>query len=42
MTTLELLFMVSAIFWVLIFLYLAWLHGKIMKISKKLRKDEST
>ncbi|MFC1507477.1 CcmD family protein [Thermoproteota archaeon] len=38
MTTLELLFTVSAIFWVLIFLYLTWLHRKIMKISKKLNK----
>ena len=38
MTTLELLFTVSAIFWVLIFLYLTWIHSKIMKISKKLNK----
>jgi CcmD family protein len=38
MTTLELLFTVSAIFWVLIFLYLTWLHRKIIKISKKLKK----
>jgi hypothetical protein len=37
MTTLELLFTVSVIFWGLIFIYLAWLHRKILKISKKLK-----
>jgi hypothetical protein len=38
MTTLELLFSVSVIFWVAIFLYLMWLHSRIRKISSAMER----
>jgi CcmD family protein len=36
MTTLELLFSVSLIFWGAIFLYLLWLHSRITELAKRI------